>query len=352
MTDMQASHRQNLRAGLGVFSELFPGGLGRRDDWGLLARLGWRGLVVLDLVAEGDLGFRLELLVVLVAHGLPDAHVVAVGEVERIVGDRVSGEPVLAVDLLAVGLKFREYLSLLAGGADATAIGLDDLEIPVVHPDQTGEVTIISFELLGLDGEDVAADFIHDLMAQVPDQILGQLIGGQHKRLDVLHVLQVFRSQRDLLERGNWRTRYLLGALALRAEDDVGDGFPAAGDAPCVVEFLNARGLMIGINLAGLGKLRLFGREFLDDLVNLGRGEFIGARSEERGGGQKQASEGAHISIIHLPIHLTKARWRGFPAFTGREAAWRWSPAACCWCPRRFGRSWRPDTVFRLDNLG
>jgi hypothetical protein len=45
-----------------------------------------------------------------------------------------------SVDLLAEGLKLRERLALLAEGADAVAGSwLIDLEIPVVHPDQTGK---------------------------------------------------------------------------------------------------------------------------------------------------------------------------------------------------------------------
>ena len=68
---------------------------------------------------------------------------------------------------------------------------------------------------------------------------------------------------------------HVFGAFAVGGEDDVGDRLPAAGDGPAVVELLDARGLAIGVVLAGLGELGFLGRELLDDVVDLRLREIV-----------------------------------------------------------------------------
>src|SRR5665213_1681207 len=109
----------------------------RRTIW----RRGLRGLrIVLHFVAKGDLGFRAKLLIVLIADGLANALVAAL-EMQRIVCDGIGWEPVFPVDLFAVGLKLGELIIALAAGiADAAPVGLDNLQIPIVHPHFAREV--------------------------------------------------------------------------------------------------------------------------------------------------------------------------------------------------------------------
>src|SRR5271165_2239837 len=60
------------------------------------------GRLVVHYIAVVDGGLPFVVLVVLVFHRLADAHR-SVLEVQRVIGMGVSGEPVFAVDLLAVG---------------------------------------------------------------------------------------------------------------------------------------------------------------------------------------------------------------------------------------------------------
>ena len=55
-------------------------------------------------------------------------------------------------------------------------------------------------QLLGLDGENVAGDFIRVLFAQVADVVQRKLIGGQDERLRVPQVFQVFGGQKQVSE--------------------------------------------------------------------------------------------------------------------------------------------------------
>src|ERR1039457_5953881 len=73
--------------------------LGRR-------RLGRR----LHRIPVTDRRLAFVVFVVLILHGHPDPDVLAVLEVQRVVGVGVGREPILAVDLLAIGLDLGESL--------------------------------------------------------------------------------------------------------------------------------------------------------------------------------------------------------------------------------------------------
>src|ERR1035437_1465383 len=107
----------------------------RRAPRSLLLRRRRRLGLVVHHVAVLDGGPAFVVFVVLVFHDHADAHVIPILEVQRVVGARVSGEPVLAVDLLAIGLEFGELVvGALPDHAHALAVGLHDLQVPVVHP--------------------------------------------------------------------------------------------------------------------------------------------------------------------------------------------------------------------------
>src|SRR5689334_4852603 len=131
--------RQFLRLSLGFCLRT------RRPSRLLRGRWGRSSLTGLYFVAKGNGGAGLELLIVLIAHGLFDP-LVEFREVERGVGDGVRWEPVLAVYLLPVGLELRVRIALLED-ARAAPVALDDLQVPVVHPDDAFEVALAGVHL-------------------------------------------------------------------------------------------------------------------------------------------------------------------------------------------------------------
>ena len=99
--------------------------------------------------------------------------------------------------------------------------------------------------------------------------VLRQLGRGQHERLDVAQILHVLRGQEDVLQRGNGaRTTFSvrLPAAAKMMSETISQ---RPLDVPGRIQFLNPRGLAVGVVLAGLGELGLLGGELLDDLVDL-----------------------------------------------------------------------------------
>src|ERR1035437_1561111 len=179
------------------------------------------GLVV-HHVAIFDGGPAFVVFVVLVFHHHANAHVIPVFEVQRVVGARVGREPVLAVDLLAVGFEFGELVvGAFPDHAHAFAVSLHDLQVPVVHPSLALEVPLALDRFLGLDGEDIAADLVHLLAAQVVDIIFGNLRGGHDERLHIPQILLVLGGQQDIAERYDRRINHFLHALAFRRENDI-----------------------------------------------------------------------------------------------------------------------------------
>src|ERR1017187_5966939 len=125
-----------------------------------LLLLRWRGsCLVVHHVAITDGGLPFVSLVVLVFHGLADAHRTGF-EMQRVIGVGVGREPVLAVDLLAVGFELGKLLVALLD-AHALAVGLDDLQVAVVHPDLAFEIAFALHHLLRLHRKSVGADLIH-----------------------------------------------------------------------------------------------------------------------------------------------------------------------------------------------
>src|SRR5580704_5802904 len=108
-------------------------------------------------------------------------------EVQLIVSVCVSGEPVLAVILLAQGLEFGELLILaLLLVSDSLTVRLHNLEIAVVHPNLPLKKALAGRKLLRLYGENIARDFIRVLLTNVADVVQRQLIGGQCEGLSIL----------------------------------------------------------------------------------------------------------------------------------------------------------------------
>src|SRR5947209_8712891 len=128
---------------------LGSGRLGRL--FGLRGTGWWRG--GFGHVAVLDLRLALELLIVFVFHGLANA-LRARFEVEGVVRDGVRREPILAVDLLAIGLEFGELIIFVPlQQTNAASVSLDDLQVFIVDPNLPLEVPLTGLKLLGLYGE-------------------------------------------------------------------------------------------------------------------------------------------------------------------------------------------------------
>ncbi len=57
--------------------------------------------------------------------------------------------------------------------------------------------------------------------------------------------------------------------LPVRGENNVGIHLPASPHVAELIQFLEPRRLPVGVVLPGAGKFRLFGGEFLNDVLNL-----------------------------------------------------------------------------------
>ena len=73
----------------------------------------------------------------------------------------------------------------------------------------------------------------------------------------------------------------MFGAPPFGRENDVGHHFPFALGRAALIQFLDFRGLAVGIVAARLGELRLLGGELRDDVLNLGIARIGQVRSRE-----------------------------------------------------------------------
>src|SRR5438552_997895 len=132
----------------------------------------------------GDLHVRSKSFVVAVLHDLADLHVAA-GKVQSIIGFRIGGEPILAVDLLAPGSELGKKILLsflLANVRDGFAEGFHDLKIAVIDPDAALKIALLADDFLGSNVENIAMQFVLLLLADIENLIFRDFVGGEHER--------------------------------------------------------------------------------------------------------------------------------------------------------------------------
>src|SRR5262249_54302496 len=148
---------------------------------------------------------------------------VAIAEMEIVVGAGISGEPIFAVNLLAVGYKPRHQVlvALLADVRHALSTGLDDLKVLIVHPDASLKIPFVLLDAFGRHVEHVRIDFVYTLSADIEDVVLRQVLRGHDKRHFVTNVLEVLSAHGDPDERRLRREGYILNTISLIVVGDI-----------------------------------------------------------------------------------------------------------------------------------
>src|SRR5882672_6120601 len=174
---------------------------------------------------------------------------------ERAIGDRVSREPVLSVDLFAVGLEFRELLvTPLLQQTRRPSVCLDDHQILVVHPDFAGKVTLPLLHRFRLNGKHVAWDFIRLLSSQVTDVIIADILRCKYERQYVPQILLVCGRYLDQAKRRSRGAYHSFRPFSfVRKRDIRSDLKPAAGSS-AFLELLHLGGLPVSVILPRLGE--------------------------------------------------------------------------------------------------
>ena len=221
------------------------------------------------------------------------------GEVECAFGFGVDGEPVLAVDLLVVGGEGRGEVFMAGAGVlgDADAVDEDDLVVLLIDPDFALEVTVMFEELPGLDVEDVGAEVVDLLLAEVGEGVVGEFGGGEDEGEAVGYVVEVGFGEGDALKGVLGGEEDVLDAAAGGVEGDVGDlAILAVGVEGVVVEGVEGDVLEEGVLVAGGGEGGLLLAHALDDLGDGDGGgggvEWAEAGAGLLGGGGEKEDEG------------------------------------------------------------
>ena len=96
----------------------------------------------------------------------------------------VGGEPVLAVDLFAVGGEGGRKVLVPAAGVvgDVFAAYQNDLEILAVDPYAPLEITMVLLHHLGGGVENISLQLIHLLLAHIGHVVLAEVFRGQDER--------------------------------------------------------------------------------------------------------------------------------------------------------------------------
>src|SRR5215813_2247458 len=195
---------------------------------------------------------------------------------ECIVRTSIGREPVLAVDLFAVGYKGGTQVFvrvfLLLGGYDlgqGFAAAFDDLKVARVNPKASLKVAVAFFYGLGRDVKYIGVDLVDTLLAHVQQVVLGNILGGQNERHHVAEVFVIRRRQRDLLQGALRRKLYILDAVALVVVHNILDQSELARDRRAV-QSLYRDVLGVGVVVPGFLEYGFPRRELFDDL--LGRG--------------------------------------------------------------------------------
>src|SRR5215472_7664462 len=240
---------------------------------GLFRRL--RALVVFHFALEYDSGGRSEALVVGVLDDLAYVHVIG-PEMQSVVRASIGREPVLAVDLFAVGYKggtkvFVRVFLLLGGDnlGNGLAAALDDLKVAHVHPKASLKVAMAFFYGLGRDVKNIGVDFVDVLLAYIKKVVLGNVFRRQDERHHVAKVFVVRGRQRDLLQSALRRKLHILDAIALVVVHDVLDQPELAGDRRAV-QGLYCNVLGVGVVVPRFFEYSFPRRKLFDDLLGCG----------------------------------------------------------------------------------
>src|SRR5579864_7919252 len=197
---------------------------------------------------------------------------------EFVVSFSVDGEPVESVDLLAPGGELGEEIFLvsplfdfiagapIADVGNGLSVGLNNLKIVIVDPYAPLEISLLAFNLLGRDIEDVAVQFVFLLLANIEDVVFRKILGGQDEWKAVANVGEIFLRHVNLLQARLGRKDDVLDALTLVVKDYVEDFVIFAVDR-LAVDGLDLDALAVGVLVAGLGEFRLLRGETLDNLV-------------------------------------------------------------------------------------
>ena len=101
-------------------------------------------------------------------------HVLAGLEAQDVVSPRVSREPVVAFDIFPKGFKrWKSLVFFFLQQASGFSPGLDNLKIPVFYPDAALKIALALFQFFWGDVEDIGANFIDLLPANILDVIFG-----------------------------------------------------------------------------------------------------------------------------------------------------------------------------------
>jgi hypothetical protein len=143
-------------------------------------------------------------------------------EIQNVVGF-VYREPVLSVDIVAVGFKARESRILVLPGdhVDGLSVGFHNLQILVVHPDFSLKVALLLLNLLGRYIKHVAVYFVDLLLSQVGQIVFFDITCGEDERENVLNIMEIVRREDNALQRAGGRANHLFHAPALVVEQDV-----------------------------------------------------------------------------------------------------------------------------------
>src|SRR6266550_8442965 len=94
-------------------------------------------------------------------------------EVQRVIGSSVGREPEAALDILSKGFKqgIGTVLFFLHQTC-ALSARLDNLQVPVFHPNASLKVALVFFQLFWLDVKNIGAQLVDPFPANILDVIL------------------------------------------------------------------------------------------------------------------------------------------------------------------------------------
>ena len=190
-------------------------------------------------------------------------------------------------------------------------VGLHDLEILIVHPDASLEISFLARNLFGSDVEHIAVQLVFRLLAHIEDVVLRNLIAGEHKGQTVAEVLNVALIERKpaLLQTRLRGKHYVFHAPALVVKQYI-ENFVILARGGAAIQGLYRDVLPVRVLIAGLFELLLLGREALDNFLSrdaLGRSvferTFLRNRWRSKGNAYNQGKKQNNaVRPIHNPI--------------------------------------------------
>ena len=207
-------------------------------------------------------------------------------------------EPVFTVDLLAEGFEGRELV--VAQVRDGFALGHHDLQVQVVHPDPSPEITPVAADPLRLHVEHIAVELVHLLLSLVLDLVFGKVLGGQRKGLQVEGVVQIFPGQYHRLQPAPVVDDAML-PFSIAGEEDLDGHFPLLTHAAGTGQDLKDDILSVGVLLPDFAKFRFFLGEAFDDVLRVHLRSGPGTRGEEE---QEQRYRGSFLHDVILDASI------------------------------------------------